>query len=166
MNGSLTQAELLSVGINANTADPTMAALGGRYAGASASAATCSAVAAWQNRTSVFVDPPACSVDQQAMSMFFPYADSIPFGVLLMSLGYFLTPRCHSMSLLDAIRYAETGHLSPEGVTTARSDADAVGPYQFLRRTLHDMGYGMPKNIPLSSMCKIRSYLATWLANM
>jgi hypothetical protein len=49
--------------------------------------------------------------------------------------------------LLDAIRHAETGHLSLEDARNARSKKDAIGPYQFLESNLHDMGYKMPKNI-------------------
>ena len=69
-----------------------------------------------------------------------------------MSLGVLSDPSVPFNVLLDAIRYAETGHLSPAASLTARSDKDAVGPYQFLEKNLHDMGYGMPKDIPLSSV--------------
>ena len=69
-----------------------------------------------------------------------------------MSLGVLSVPSVPFNVLLDAIRYAETGHLSPEASLTARSDANAVGPYQFLEKNLHDMGYGMPTDIPLSSV--------------
>lgn len=69
-----------------------------------------------------------------------------------MSLGVLSDPSVPFNVLLDAIRYAETGHLTPAASLTARSDKDAVGPYQFLEKNLHDMGYGMPKNIPLSSV--------------
>ena len=49
--------------------------------------------------------------------------------------------------LLDAIRHAETGHLSLRDARNARSKKDAIGPYQFLEKNLHDMGYQMPRNI-------------------
>jgi len=54
--------------------------------------------------------------------------------------------------LLDAIRFAETGHLSPSKARTAVSPKGAQGPYQFLGKNLNNMGYGMPMNIPLSDV--------------
>ena len=69
-----------------------------------------------------------------------------------MSLGILSDPSLPFPILLDAIRHAETGHLSPAASLTARSDANAVGPYQFLEKNLHDMGYGMPRNISLSDV--------------
>lgn len=50
-------------------------------------------------------------------------------------------------ALMDAIRHSETGHLSDAQAVGAVSRKDAIGPYQFLRKNLHDMGYRMPKNI-------------------
>jgi len=55
-------------------------------------------------------------------------------------------------ALLDAIRYSETGHLSDDAAKTAVSPKGAVGPYQFMQKFLHDFGYGMPKNIPLTDV--------------
>ena len=55
-------------------------------------------------------------------------------------------------ALLDAIKFAETGHLSPTAARTATSGKGAVGPYQFMQKFLHDFGYGMPKNIPLADV--------------
>lgn len=49
--------------------------------------------------------------------------------------------------LLDAVRHAETGHLSLEDARNARSPKGAIGPYQFLEKNLHDMGYKMPMDI-------------------
>ena len=54
--------------------------------------------------------------------------------------------------LLDAIRFAETGHLSPLNAQTAVSPKGAQGPYQFLQRNLHNMGYGMPRDIQLADV--------------
>ena len=50
-------------------------------------------------------------------------------------------------ALMDAIRHSETGHLSDAQAVGAVSRKDAIGPYQFLRKNLHQMGYRMPKNI-------------------
>ena len=50
-------------------------------------------------------------------------------------------------ALLDAIRHSETGHLNDAQAVGAVSKKDAIGPYQFLRKNLHQMGYRMPKNI-------------------
>ena len=54
--------------------------------------------------------------------------------------------------LLDAVQFSETGHLSGEKANNAVSRAGAVGAYQFLPKNLHNMGYGMPKNIPVSAV--------------
>ena len=54
--------------------------------------------------------------------------------------------------LLDAIRHAETGHLSLDAARTAVSKKNAHGPYQFLQKNLHYMGYGMPANITLQQV--------------
>lgn len=53
-------------------------------------------------------------------------------------------------ALMDAIRHSETGHLSDAEAGQAVSRKDAIGAYQFLRKNLHNMGYGMPKNISVS----------------
>lgn len=50
-------------------------------------------------------------------------------------------------ALMDAIRHSETGHLNDAQAVGAVSKKDAIGPYQFLRKNLHQMGYRMPKNI-------------------
>ena len=50
-------------------------------------------------------------------------------------------------ALMDAIRHSETGHLSDAQAVGAVSRKNAIGPYQLLRKNLHDMGYRMPKNI-------------------
>lgn len=57
--------------------------------------------------------------------------------------------------LLDAINHAEVGHLPRNQQLTVISDDGAEGPYQFLPKNLHDMGYGMPQNIPVAD---IRDY--------
>jgi len=49
--------------------------------------------------------------------------------------------------LLDAIRHSETGHLNDAQAVGAVSKKDAIGPYQLLRKNLHQMGYKMPTNI-------------------
>ena len=54
--------------------------------------------------------------------------------------------------LLDAIRFAETGHLSLDKARTAVSPKGAQGPYQFLQSNLHNMGYGMPQSITLADV--------------
>ena len=54
--------------------------------------------------------------------------------------------------LLDAIAHSETGHLSPAEAAVAKSRKGARGKYQFLEKNLHDMGFGMPRNIPLSDV--------------
>lgn len=50
-------------------------------------------------------------------------------------------------ALMDAIRHSETGHLNDAQAVGAVSKKGAIGPYQFLRKNLHQMGYRMPKNI-------------------
>lgn len=50
-------------------------------------------------------------------------------------------------ALMDAIRHSETGHLSDAQAVGAVSKKDAIGPYQLLRKNLHQMGYKMPTNI-------------------
>lgn len=54
--------------------------------------------------------------------------------------------------LLDAIQFSETGHLSPDKARVAVSKKDAIGTMQFLRKNLHDMGYGMPRNISVEDV--------------
>lgn len=54
--------------------------------------------------------------------------------------------------LLDAIRFAETGNMTDQEARYAVSPKRALGPYQFLERNLYDMGYGMPKNIPITDV--------------
>lgn len=49
--------------------------------------------------------------------------------------------------LLNAVRHAETGHLSLEESRNAVSEDGALGPYQFLGKYLSDFGYGMPRNL-------------------
>ena len=58
-------------------------------------------------------------------------------------------------ALMDAIRHSETGHLSDAKAGQAVSKKDAIGAYQFLRKNLHDMGYGMPKNISVADATDI-----------
>lgn len=50
-------------------------------------------------------------------------------------------------ALMDAIRHSETGHLNDAQAVGAVSKKDAIGPYQLLRKNLHQMGYNMPTNI-------------------
>ena len=64
------------------------------------------------------------------------------------ALGVLYNPLLPQGSLLDAIKFSETGHLSDDKARTAVSRAGAVGPYQFMQKFLPDFGYGMPKNIP------------------
>tara|TARA_Y100001938_G_scaffold150777_1_gene243373 strand:- start:14428 stop:16326 length:1899 start_codon:yes stop_codon:yes gene_type:complete len=54
--------------------------------------------------------------------------------------------------LLDAVAHAETGHLRGPERYRATSPKGARGMYQFMPGNLHDMGYKMPKNIPLSDV--------------
>ena len=54
--------------------------------------------------------------------------------------------------LLDAIHHSETGHLKGKARSNAVSKKDAHGPYQFLRKNLHQMGYKMPTNITLDQV--------------
>lgn len=68
------------------------------------------------------------------------------------ALGVLYNPLLPQGSLLDAIKFSETGHLSPDAARTAVSRAGAVGPYQFMQKFLPDFGYGMPKDIPLSDV--------------
>lgn len=58
-------------------------------------------------------------------------------------------------ALMDAIRHSETGHLSDAEAGQAVSRKDAIGAYQFLRKNLHNMGYGMPKNISVADATDI-----------
>lgn len=69
-----------------------------------------------------------------------------------MSTGILNTSGLPQPILLDAIRFAETGHLSLNDARTAVSRKGAQGPYQFLQKNLHDMGYGMPQNITLADV--------------
>lgn len=68
------------------------------------------------------------------------------------ALGVLYNPMLPQGSLLDAIKFSETGHLSDDKAQTAVSRAGAVGPYQFMQKFLPDFGYGMPKNIPLADV--------------
>ena len=54
--------------------------------------------------------------------------------------------------LLDAIHHSETGHLKGKARSNAVSKKDAHGPYQFLRKNLHQMGYKMPADITLDQV--------------
>jgi len=54
--------------------------------------------------------------------------------------------------LLDTIAHSETGHLTGNARATATSPKGARGMYQFMPGNLHDMGYGMPRNIPLADV--------------
>jgi len=69
-----------------------------------------------------------------------------------MSIGILNNSGLPQPMLLDAIRFAETGHLSPNKARTAVSPKGAQGPYQFLQKNLGNMGYGMPMNIPLTDV--------------
>ena len=69
-----------------------------------------------------------------------------------MSIGILNNSELSQPALLDAIRFAETGHLNKAGARTALSPAGAMGPYQFLTRNIHDMGYGMPKNLTVADI--------------
>lgn len=69
-----------------------------------------------------------------------------------MSLGILSDPTLPLPYLLDAINHAEVGHLPRAKQLTAVSDRGAQGPYQFLTKNLHDMGYGMPRDIPVSDI--------------
>ena len=69
-----------------------------------------------------------------------------------MSIGILNNTGLPQPMLLDAIRFAETGHLSLDKARTAVSPKGAQGPYQFLQKNIHDMGYGMPQNITLSDV--------------
>jgi hypothetical protein len=63
--------------------------------------------------------------------------------------GILTRPGMPSPLLLDAIKYAETGHLSPDKANRATSGAGAIGQYQLLQNNLHDMGYGVRPNITI-----------------
>lgn len=54
--------------------------------------------------------------------------------------------------LLDTIAHSETGHLTGNARATATSPKGARGMYQFMPGNLYDMGYGMPRNIPLADV--------------
>ena len=69
-----------------------------------------------------------------------------------MSIGILQTNSIPLPLLLDAINHAEVGHLPRAQQLTATSDDGARGPYQFMPGNLHDMGYGMPLDIPLSDV--------------
>ena len=69
-----------------------------------------------------------------------------------MSLGVLDNSGLPQPILLDAIRFAETGHLSDDKARTAVSHKGAIGPYQFLGKNLHQMGYNMPSNIPIQDV--------------
>ena len=68
------------------------------------------------------------------------------------NLGILNDPNIQQPFLLDAIRHAETGHLSPAKAAVATSKVGARGAYQFMPKNLHSMGYKMPDNIPLSDV--------------
>ena len=61
--------------------------------------------------------------------------------------GILSRPGMSSPLLLDAIRFAETGHLSPDKANQATSSKGAIGAYQLKQNNLHDMGYGVRPNI-------------------
>ena len=67
-------------------------------------------------------------------------------------LALLANPLLPQPALLDAIKFAETGHLSQDKARTAVSPKGAVGPYQFMQKFLPDFGYGMPKDIPLADV--------------
>ena len=66
--------------------------------------------------------------------------------------GVLYNPSLPLPILLDTIAHSETGHLSGDARALATSPKGARGMYQFLPKNLHDMGYGMPRNIPLSDV--------------
>ena len=66
--------------------------------------------------------------------------------------GVLYNPSLPLPILLDTIAHSETGHLSGDARALATSPKGARGMYQFLPKNLHDMGYGMPQNIPLSDV--------------
>lgn len=74
-----------------------------------------------------------------------------------MSLGILSDSSLPLSYLLDAINHAEVGHLPRAQQLTATSDDGARGPYQFLPQNLHDMGYGMPRDIPLNDVLEYNS---------
>ncbi len=74
-----------------------------------------------------------------------------------MSLGILSDSSVPLPYLLDAINHAEVGHLPRAQQLTATSDDGARGPYQFLPQNLHDMGYGMPRDIPLNDVLEYNS---------
>ena len=61
--------------------------------------------------------------------------------------GILSRPGMSSPLLLDAIKFAETGHLSPAKANQATSSKGAIGSYQLLQNNLHNMGYGVRPNI-------------------
>ena len=70
-----------------------------------------------------------------------------------MSLGVLYQGGLPLPMLLDAVGHAETGHLKGKPIrATATSPKGARGWYQFMPGNLHDMGYKMPLNIPLSDV--------------
>ena len=69
-----------------------------------------------------------------------------------MSLGVLYQAGMPLPMLLDAVAHAETGHLNGPERYTATSRKGARGMYQFMPGNLHDMGYRMPQNIPLSDV--------------
>lgn len=84
-----------------------------------------------------------------------------------MSSGILNTAGLPQPILLDAIRFAETGHLSLNDARTAVSRKGAQGPYQFLQKNLHNMGYGMPQNITLADVqdpIKARDLASTYVS--
>ena len=54
--------------------------------------------------------------------------------------------------LLDTIAHSETGHLDGAERALATSRKGARGMYQFMPGNLHDLGYRMPRNIPLEDV--------------
>ena len=70
----------------------------------------------------------------------------------MLSNGALSDPTLPQELLLDAIHHSETGHLKGKARSNAVSKKDAHGPYQFLRKNLHEMGYKMPRNITLDQV--------------
>ena len=50
------------------------------------------------------------------------------------ALGVLYNPLLPQGSLLDAIKFSETGHLTADKARTAVSPKGAVGPYQFMQK--------------------------------
>ena len=85
-----------------------------------------------------------------------------------MSIAVLLNSSLPQPALLDAIKFAETGHLNDKDAAVAVSPKGAVGAYQFLEKNLHDLGYGMPQNIPLADVqdpVKARQLAGQYITN-